>query len=310
MIAWLEAERDRCYTSAIVIAQLAYCVRRTAGSGKTLQAWLTRLMDALHGRIHGFNVSVAHVWAERERLLEKAGQRMAVEELYRGNGATTRIDDRCEERPRLQATRAPSLQPVHGTPIGSDRLPDGLTRISGSEQEGEIVTKHSQFTPLLGSTSCVKSSSAAIPPREADAARKRPVRGWDRNLPPGNAPVFEGSERRKVGRKRAVRYSQEIGSNKRFIFSCLEWRRGWDSNPRAGDHPTSRFRGGPVTTTSVPLRRGRRRPGRTPSLIGPARRGRVSPANAGSERTVVSRPGSRPRARRPPPRRGDSTTDG
>ena len=56
VIAWLEAERDRCY--AIVIAQLAYCVRRTAGSGTTLQAWLTRLVDALHGRIHGFNVSV------------------------------------------------------------------------------------------------------------------------------------------------------------------------------------------------------------------------------------------------------------
>jgi hypothetical protein len=32
----------------------------------------------MHGRIHGFNVSVAHVWAEQEHLLEKAGQRMKV----------------------------------------------------------------------------------------------------------------------------------------------------------------------------------------------------------------------------------------
>jgi predicted nucleic acid-binding protein len=39
-------------------------------------------VDALHGRIHGFNVSVAHVWAEQERLLEKAGQRMPVEDSY------------------------------------------------------------------------------------------------------------------------------------------------------------------------------------------------------------------------------------
>ena len=31
------------------------------------------------------------------------------------------------------------------------------------------------------------------------------------------------------------------------------WRRGWDSNPRAG-YPTRRFRGAPVTTTSGPLR--------------------------------------------------------
>ena len=34
-----------------------------------------------------------------------------------------------------------------------------------------------------------------------------------------------------------------------------DWRRGWDSNPRAG-YPTTRFRGAPVTTTSVPLRSG------------------------------------------------------
>jgi predicted nucleic acid-binding protein len=39
-------------------------------------------VDALHGRIHGFNVSVAHIWAEQERLLEKAGQPMPVEDSY------------------------------------------------------------------------------------------------------------------------------------------------------------------------------------------------------------------------------------
>ena len=33
----------------------------------------------------------------------------------------------------------------------------------------------------------------------------------------------------------------------------MVWRRGWDSNPR-GSCPPTRFRGGPVTTTSVPLR--------------------------------------------------------
>src|SRR5690606_22595698 len=33
------------------------------------------------------------------------------------------------------------------------------------------------------------------------------------------------------------------------------WRRGWDSNPRAA-YATRRFRGAPVTTTSVPLRIG------------------------------------------------------
>ena len=66
VIAWLEEEQDRCYTSAVVIAQLAYWVRTKDGrQGQVLQAWLTRLVDALHGRIHGFNVSVAHVWPSK-----------------------------------------------------------------------------------------------------------------------------------------------------------------------------------------------------------------------------------------------------
>jgi toxin FitB len=83
VIAWLEAEQDRCYTSAVVIAQLASWVRTMEGRQRqTLQTWLTRLMDALRGRIHGFNVTVAHVWAEQERVLERAGQRMPVEDSY------------------------------------------------------------------------------------------------------------------------------------------------------------------------------------------------------------------------------------
>ena len=83
VIAWLEQEKDRCYTSAVVIAQLAYWVRSKDGSQReALQVWLTRLIDAMHGRIHGFNVSVAHVWAEQEHLLEKSGRRMPVEDSY------------------------------------------------------------------------------------------------------------------------------------------------------------------------------------------------------------------------------------
>ena len=77
VIAWLEREQDRCYTSAVVIAQLAYWVRSKEGAQReALQSWLKRLIEAMHGRIHGFNVSVAHVWAEQEHLLVKAGHRM------------------------------------------------------------------------------------------------------------------------------------------------------------------------------------------------------------------------------------------
>ncbi len=65
VIAWLEREKDACYTRAIAVAQLAHWVRAKDGcSREALQAWLTRLVDSLHGRIHGFNVLIAHVWAE------------------------------------------------------------------------------------------------------------------------------------------------------------------------------------------------------------------------------------------------------
>lgn len=83
VVAWIERERNDCYTSAVVIAQLAYWVRSKEGRQRdALQKWLTRLIEAMHGRIHGFNVSVAHVWAEQERTLDKAGQRMPVEDSY------------------------------------------------------------------------------------------------------------------------------------------------------------------------------------------------------------------------------------
>jgi predicted nucleic acid-binding protein len=83
VITWLQLEKDCCYTSAIVIAQLAYWVRGKQGRQRTdLQAWLTRLIAAMEGRIYGFNVGVAHVWADQQHLLERAGQRMPVEDGY------------------------------------------------------------------------------------------------------------------------------------------------------------------------------------------------------------------------------------
>jgi len=59
-----------------------------------LQAWLTRLVDSLHGRIHGFNVSVAQVWAEEEHVFDKVGRRMPIEDSHiaataRRRGLTT-----------------------------------------------------------------------------------------------------------------------------------------------------------------------------------------------------------------------------
>jgi toxin FitB len=109
VIAWLEVEKNNCYTSAIVIAQLAYWVRSKDGKAReSLQAWLTRLVEAMHGRIHGFNVSVAHAWADQERTLELAGQRMPVEDSYiaatarRHNLTIVTGNDRDFRRPGLK----------------------------------------------------------------------------------------------------------------------------------------------------------------------------------------------------------------
>ena len=83
VVAWLEREKNQCCSSAVVIAQLAYWVRTKEGRQRqALQVRLRRLVDAMHGRIFGFNVSVSHVWAEQEYELENTGKRMPVEDSY------------------------------------------------------------------------------------------------------------------------------------------------------------------------------------------------------------------------------------
>jgi predicted nucleic acid-binding protein len=83
VVAWLHQAREHCYTSSIVIAQLAYWVRTKQGRQReALQEWLTRLIEAMHGRIRGFNVSVAKVWADLQHQLDEAGQRMPIEDSY------------------------------------------------------------------------------------------------------------------------------------------------------------------------------------------------------------------------------------
>jgi toxin FitB len=83
VVAWLYQEREHCYTSSIVIAQLAYWVRTKQGRQReALQEWFTRLIEAMQGRIRGFNVSVAKVWADLQHDLDNAGQRMPIEDSY------------------------------------------------------------------------------------------------------------------------------------------------------------------------------------------------------------------------------------
>jgi predicted nucleic acid-binding protein len=83
VLAWLEKEKDRCYTSSVAIGQLAYWVRTKEGRQRAdLQRWLTQLLGALEGRIYGFNVGVAHVWAEQQRAFDLAGLRMPLADSF------------------------------------------------------------------------------------------------------------------------------------------------------------------------------------------------------------------------------------
>ena len=109
VIAWLQQEKDHCYTSAVVIAQMAFWVRSKQGRQRAeLQQWLTRLIEAMQGRIYGFNVGVAHVWADQEHLLKKSGQPMPIEDSYiaataRKHGLTIATgNDRDFRRPGLK----------------------------------------------------------------------------------------------------------------------------------------------------------------------------------------------------------------
>jgi len=83
VITWIEKHPQQCYTSSIVIAQLSFWVRTKRGKQRAaMQMWLTQLVEAMHGRILGFNVSVAHVWADLQYQLQKAGKPMPVEDSY------------------------------------------------------------------------------------------------------------------------------------------------------------------------------------------------------------------------------------
>lgn len=83
VIDWLEREQDDCYTSTIVIAQVAYWVRTKEGRLRSrLEQWLRRSVEALEGRILSFNVATAHVWADQKLLLEQAGRQMPIEDSY------------------------------------------------------------------------------------------------------------------------------------------------------------------------------------------------------------------------------------
>ena len=83
VVAWIKEQRAKLYTSSIVIAQLGYWIRtKTGAQRQQLQSWLTAVLDAMPGRVLGFNVSTAICWAKLQMDLERKGQRMPIEDTY------------------------------------------------------------------------------------------------------------------------------------------------------------------------------------------------------------------------------------
>lgn len=83
VIEWLGSVQESCYTSSVVIAQLAYWVRTKEGKQReALQGWLSELTQAMHGRIFGFNTAIAYVWADLQWELGKSGHPMPIEDSY------------------------------------------------------------------------------------------------------------------------------------------------------------------------------------------------------------------------------------
>jgi predicted nucleic acid-binding protein len=83
VIQWLEREQADCFTSTVVIAQVAYWIRTKEGRARQeLQRWFANAVKSLEGRILSFNTATAHVWAEQKLLLEQTGLPMPVEDSY------------------------------------------------------------------------------------------------------------------------------------------------------------------------------------------------------------------------------------
>ena len=83
LVNWLASERAVCYTSTVVIAQLAYWVASKHGVQKTrLGEWLTRLVRTMEGRIYTFSVGIAYTWAELRLRLREQGKPMPIEDSY------------------------------------------------------------------------------------------------------------------------------------------------------------------------------------------------------------------------------------
>jgi predicted nucleic acid-binding protein len=96
VITWIEKHQQQCYTSSMSSRNWPFGLRTKRGKQRAaLQIWLTQLVEAMHGRILGFNVSTVHVWANLQCQLQKAGKPMPVEDSYHFYAYACGVTDWC-----------------------------------------------------------------------------------------------------------------------------------------------------------------------------------------------------------------------
>jgi len=83
-LKWLEENASESYTSSHVIGEIQAGVSLLPEGAKrrALQAWLTRLVEAMEGRILNFNTSVAAGWGQQEAEFTRKGCLMPMPDSF------------------------------------------------------------------------------------------------------------------------------------------------------------------------------------------------------------------------------------
>jgi predicted nucleic acid-binding protein len=84
VLFWLEQNAADIYTSTHVIAEMQAGISALSDGARkrALQQWLHRLIEAMEGRILGFNTTVATVWGRQEAEFMAQGCAMPMPDSF------------------------------------------------------------------------------------------------------------------------------------------------------------------------------------------------------------------------------------
>lgn len=125
VLQWLEDNASSIYTSSHVIGEIQAGISLLPESAKrrALQAWFRRLVEAMEGRILGFNASVAIVWGQQEAEFQRKGCRMPMPDSF--IAATARRHNLTIATRNIQDYDRPSLKVIN--PVTHESRPESPT---------------------------------------------------------------------------------------------------------------------------------------------------------------------------------------